>query len=408
MRVSMTPSLCREPLPSPGIVGEAAMWRRYLHQYPELAYREHRTADFIAAKLQEFGLLVHRGLGGTGVIGTLKRGTGTRVIGIRADMDALPLIEQSGVAHESTQSGVAHACGHDGHIAMALAAARACAAMPELDGTIHFIFQPAEECEGGAKRMLAEGLFRLFPCDMVFALHNWPTLPVGSCVVQEGALMAAMATFKIRFLGQGCHGAMPHEGVDPIAAAAHLVSALQTVVSRNVDPREMAVLSVTQVHAGDAWNIIPDSAEICGTTRWFEDKVGDLLERRVAELARATAAAFNCTAGIAYERRYDATVNHRSAVNILRQVAVTLLPGLRYPETKPSMAAEDFGAMLQAVPGCYVLLGAARVGENPMLHSPRFDFNDEVLPLGIALWVSLVRTVLSSPGSAASVSPAGK
>ena len=380
---------------SVNILNQAVSWRRHLHQHPELAYQERQTADFVAAQLTQFGLSIHRGLAGTGVVGTLTRGTSRRAIGIRADMDALPIQEQSGVPHASTAPSVMHACGHDGHVAMLLTAAAFCAQDSNLDGTVHFIFQPAEENEGGGRRMVEEGLFRLFPCDTVYALHNWPALPLGTCVAREGAMLAAFATFEIVVSGRGCHGALPHEGTDCVLAACQLVSALHTIVSRNIDPRQAAVLSITQINAGDTWNTIPNSVTIRGTTRWFDGQVGDTLERRLTELANAIAGAFGCHARVHYERRSPATINDSDAAAVIR--AVVANPGLNLTmvDIEPSTGSEDFAFMLQEVPGCYLLLGAGRSGDNPALHSSHYDFNDEVLPLGAGLWVQLVRQTLT-------------
>jgi hippurate hydrolase len=375
------------------VLAEAVSWRRHLHQHPELAFGERQTADFVAAQLERFGLKVHRGLAGTGVIGTLTRGTSRRSIGIRADMDALPIGEESGAAHVSRVPGVMHACGHDGHTAIALAAARICASLPGLDGTVHFIFQPAEESEGGGRRMVEEGLFESFPCDSVYALHNWPALPVGTCVARDGPMMAAFGTFEIAIRGRGAHAAMPHAGADAILAAAQLVSGLQAIVSRNIDPLQSAVVSVTQIRGGDTWNVLPDECLIRGTTRWYEDTVGERIEERVAQLAHSVAAGFGCTARLKYERRYPATINDPAAAQLVREVARAIR--LHVADAPPTMGGEDFAFMLQAVPGCYLWLGAARAGENPGLHSARYDFNDEALPAGVELWVSLVRRCLA-------------
>jgi hippurate hydrolase len=277
-----------------------------------------------------------------------------------------------------------------------LAAARACSQLTDLDGTVHFIFQPAEENEGGAKRMMEDGLFRLFPCDTIYALHNWPSLPVGSIVVRDGALMAAFAVFEIEVSGRGCHGAMPHEGTDVVVAGCQLISALQTITSRNVDPRQAAVVSVTQIHAGDTWNTIPEKCVIRGTSRWFDYQVGDTLEHRITEISTAVAAALGCEARVRYERRIPATINDAKAAALIRTVATTPDLNLTAVDTAPSTGSEDFAFMLQAVPGCYVLLGAAHAIDNPGLHSPLFDFNDAVLPIGAALWVSLIRQYLNS------------
>lgn len=379
---------------SPELLAEAALWRRHLHRHPETAFEEHQTAEFVASRLAKFGLHVHRGLAGTGVVGTLQRGTSTRSIGIRADMDALRIREQGEMPHASSIAGVMHACGHDGHVAMLLAAAGACARLPDLDGTVHFIFQPAEESEGGGQRMVDQGLFRQFPCDEIYALHNWPALPLGSCVALDGPMMAALALFEITLEGRGAHGAMPHEGTDCIVAASQLVSALQSIVSRNVDPLQTAVISVAQIHAGDTWNVIPDACTMRGTTRWFDNDVGDLLERRTLEVSKAVAAACGCTVRVRYKRRCAATVNNPGAAAFVRSVAAQPDLGLRVVSTQPSMASEDFACMLQAVPGCYFWLGTGQTGREHGLHSSRFDFNDDLLPYGVSLWVALVRRAL--------------
>ena len=375
------------------VVAEAVSWRRHLHRHPELAFGERNTAEFVASQLERFGLKVHRGLAGTGVVGTLTWGTARRSIGIRADMDALPIREESGAPHVSSVAGVMHACGHDGHTAIALAAARICSGLADLDGTVHFIFQPAEENEGGGRRMVEEGLFESFPCDRIFALHNWPGLPVGTCVARDGPMMAAFGTFEIVIRGRGAHGAMPHAGTDPIVAAAQMVSALQSIVSRNVDPLRSAVVSVTQIRGGDTWNVLPDECLIRGTTRWYEEETGDRIEERIRQLASSVAAGFGCTARMSYERRYPATINDPGSAKLVREVAGAI--GLSVIDSPPTMGAEDFAYMLQAAPGCYLWLGAARAGENPGLHSARYDFNDEALPAGVELWVSLVRRCLA-------------
>jgi amidohydrolase len=376
------------------IVTEAVSWRHHLHQHPELAFNEHQTSEFITAQLIRFGLVVSRGLAGTGVVGTLSRGTSRRAIGIRADMDALPILEQNSTAHVSCKPGVMHACGHDGHVAIALAAAQICSKLPDLDGTVHFIFQPAEENQGGGRRMVEEGLFRQFPCDRVYALHNWPSLPLGKCVARDGAMMAAMGVFEVEISGRGCHGAMPHEGTDAILAASHLVCALQSIVSRNVDPLSGSVVSVTQFNGGDTWNVIPQACVIRGSTRWFDERVGEILERRINELSHSVATGFGCKAQIRYERRFPATINNPEAASIVRTIAGTAPANLTVVDAGPSMGSEDFAYMLQAVPGCYLWLGTAKSESGPGLHSPHFDFNDDALPLGVGLWVSVVRESL--------------
>lgn len=382
------------PTLSQDVIAEAVAWRRHLHEHPELAYQERQTADFVATQLNRFGLAVHRGLGGTGVVGTLTRGTSRRTIGIRADMDALPIQEETTIPHASTHRGVMHACGHDGHVAIALAAARACASLPGLDGTVHFIFQPAEEGEGGARRMIDDGLFKQFPCDAIYALHNWPALPVGTCAVRDGAVMAASALFEAVISGQGCHGAMPHQGTDPIVAASQLVGALQSIASRNVDPLAAAVVSVTQFHAGEAWGVIPERCVLRGTTRWFKEEVGQLVERRLKELVHSIATAFGCSAELHYKRCYPATINAAAAVKLVRNLVSDTPLGLQLVDADPSMGAEDFAEMLQRVPGCYIWLGGGKPAASQALHSSHYDFNDDALPLGARLWVSLVQRSL--------------
>ncbi len=381
---------------APELLSKAVSWRHDLHRHPELAFQESRTSDLVAALLSQFGLRVHRGLAGTGVVGTLTRGSSRRTIAIRADMDALALQEHSGVEYSSSIPGVMHACGHDGHVAIALAAAATCARLSDLDGTVHFIFQPAEESEGGARRMVEEGLFKTFPCDAVYALHNWPQLPLGSCVAADGAMMAALAIFELEIVGRGGHGAMPHLGSDSLLAGCELVSALQSIVSRNVDPQGCAVVSATQIHAGETWNVIPDRCVIRGTTRWFDAAVGDLLERRVAELTKSIATAFGCDASVRYERRFPATINDPATARFVRQVASSSPCNLTVAAPGPSMTSEDFAFMLQAAPGCYLWLGAGKNDNGHGLHSSRYDFNDDLIPLGASLWTSLVRTSLAA------------
>lgn len=373
------------------LIEQAVAWRRDIHAHPELAYNERRTAELVATQLVSFGLKVHRGLGGTGVVGTLSRGTSRRSIAIRADMDALAMEEQSGATYASNTRGVMHACGHDGHVAIALAAARVCAGLPDLDGTVHFVFQPAEEGSAGARKMVEDGLFRLFPVDAVYALHNWPGLQLGACVARDGAMMAANAVFEVLVRGRGAHAAMPHLGRDPVLAACHLVTALHTIVSRSIDPLQSCVVSAAQIRAGEAHNVIPESCFVRGSVRWYDDRVGDLIEGRFADMVRSIPAGFGCEGTLRYERRYPATINAPSAAARVRGI-VQRLPRLSLVDAEPSMASEDFAFMLQAVPGCYLWLGA---GSEHGLHSPFYDFNDELIPLGAALWVSLIGETLA-------------
>ncbi|MEN5278279.1 M20 aminoacylase family protein [Brucella sp. TWI432] len=375
-------------------IAEATAWRHDLHRHPELAFEENRTSTFIAEKLRLWGYDVRTGYAKTGVIGSLKRGSSPRAIGIRADMDALPIVEKSGVAYVSETSGKMHACGHDGHVTMALAAAKAVSKL-DFDGTVHFIFQPAEENEGGGREMVQEGLFRDFPVDAVYGMHNWPALDVGTCVARDDAMMAAFGTFEIELKGKGAHGAMPHEGADPVVAAAQLVTALQTIASRNVSPLESAVVSVTQMHGGDAWNVIPETMIIRGTTRWFLPEVGQIIARRMQNLSASVAEAFGCTARVDYEERYPSTINTAENARKIRALAAAPDLGLNVLDAAPSMAAEDFAFMLQEKPGCYFWLGSRRDGSNPGLHSPYYDFNDALLPIGANFWIKLVASELA-------------
>ena len=375
-------------------IAEATAWRHDLHRHPELAFEENRTSTFIAEKLRLWGYDVRTGYAKTGVIGSLKRGSSPRAIGIRADMDALPIVEKSGVAYVSETSGKMHACGHDGHVTMALAAAKAVSKL-DFDGTVHFIFQPAEENEGGGREMVQEGLFRDFPVDEVYGMHNWPALDVGTCVARDDAMMAAFGTFEIELKGKGAHGAMPHEGADPVVAAAQLVTALQTIASRNVSPLESAVVSVTQMHGGDAWNVIPETMIIRGTTRWFLPEVGQIIARRMQNLSASVAEAFGCTARVDYEERYPSTINTAENARKIRALAAAPDLGLNVLDVAPSMAAEDFAFMLQEKPGCYFWLGSRRDGSNPGLHSPYYDFNDALLPIGANFWIKLVASELA-------------
>jgi amidohydrolase len=309
-------------------------------------------------------------------------------------MDALPIEEKSGVPHASSAAGVMHACGHDGHVAMALAAAKACVQLPDIDGTVHFVFQPAEESEGGAKRMIDDGLFRIFPCQAIYALHNWPALPLGTCVARDGAMMAAFGVFEIEVTGTGCHGAMPHQGSDVLLTASHIVSALQSVVSRNIDPMKSGVVSVTQIHGGSTWNVIPGSCTVLGTTRCFDEQVGYLIALRVEEIAKTIAAGFRCEANVRYQLRAPVTINDPAEAGKIRDIANAPPLNLDVVDGIPSMGSEDFAHMLMEVPGCYVWLGSARAERNHPLHSPYFDFNDALTPIGAGLWVSLIRESL--------------
>ncbi|HEY2942924.1 MAG TPA: M20 aminoacylase family protein [Vicinamibacteria bacterium] len=373
-------------------------WRRDLHAHPETAFREQRTSDVVAGLLSAFGMEVHRGLAGTGVVGTLRSDGGPRAIALRADMDGLPMDEANDVPYRSQVPGAMHACGHDGHMAMLLGAARELAESGRFDGTVHFIFQPAEENEGGGRVMVEEGLFDRFPVDAVFGLHNWPGLPAGHLGVRPGPVMAAFDVFEVRLRGRGAHGAMPHLAVDPVVAAAEMIGAFQTIVSRNVSPVEAAVVSVTQVQGGDTWNVIPEEARLRGSTRYFRPDVGRIVEDGIRRIAPGVAGAFGATVEVDYQHRYPATVNEPAATAIAARVAeaVAGAEGLAR-DLPPSLASEDFAFMLQARPGCYVCLGNGPADGGRGLHSPRYDFNDAILPVGAAYWVRLAETILSPP-----------
>lgn len=370
---------------------EMVAWRHHLHQAPELSFRETSTAAFIAARLREFGLQVRTGLGGTGVVGTLRRGAGERAIALRADMDAVCAEESGERPYRSRNPGAAHACGHDGHMSMLLGAARLLSSRRDFDGIVHFIFQPSEENDGGARRMIADGLFREFPVEAVYGLHNWPDLPAGRIAVRPGPVMAGSDRFEITVTGRGCHAAMPHQGVDPILAAAQIVTALQSIVSRSMDPLESAVVSVTQVHAGDIWNVIPDTAVLRGTVRTFAPAVRDLVEARIQAIAASIARAAGANAEAVYTRGYPPTVNSPDEAAIAAAAARRVVgDGNVETEYAPSMAAEDFSDMLEQVPGCYAWLGAHRDDAHRPLHNPSYDFNDAVLCTGAAYWVAIV------------------
>ncbi len=372
--------------------------RRDLHAHPELAFNELRTAELVARELSSYGLEIDRGLARTGVVGILRKGNSRRAMGLRADMDALPLPEKNDFPHRSTKEGCMHACGHDGHTAMLLGAAHYLAEhrdQLDFEGSVYFIFQPAEESEGGAEVMIRDGLFERFPMDAVFGLHNWPGIPVGEMAVMPGPVMAGTCSFEMAVSGQGCHAAMPQQGVDTLVTASQLVLALQTVVARNLHPCESAVVSVTQIHGGEAWNVIPDDAVLRGTIRSFNAATQDLVEGAVLRLCNGIASAFGAQISVRFEHHYPPTVNSAAATEVCRQVASDLFGPERVRQTElPSMGAEDFAYMLRERPGCYVWLGNGPGNGGCTLHNPHYDFNDEILPLGVSYWVRLVEAVL--------------
>ena len=380
--------------------------RRDLHAYPELCFEERRTSDIVANKLTEWGIPVVRDFAVTGVVGMIKNGTSNRTIGLRADMDALPMQETNTFAHASKHQGKMHACGHDGHTAMLLGAAHYLAKHRNFDGTVYLIFQPAEEGGGGAKRMIDEGLFDRYPMEAVFGMHNWPGIGVGTFGVTSGPMMASSNEFEVVITGKGCHAAQPHKGTDPIMIAIQIAQSWQTIITRNKNPIDAGVLSITQIHAGSATNVIPDEARLIGTVRTFTTEVLDLIERRMRDIAVHTAAAFNAEVDFRFKRNYPPLVNHSKetafVVNVLQEIV-----GAENVDAhvEPTMGAEDFAFMLQKKPGCYVFIGNGEGshrdnghGLGPCnLHNPSYDFNDALLPLGATYWVRLAEAYLRTP-----------
>lgn len=373
-------------------------WRRHLHQYPETAFEENGTADFIAEKLIDFGLTVHRGFGGTGVVGILSAGDSAKKIAFRADMDALFIHEQNTFAHKSRHDGKMHACGHDGHSAMLLGAAKYLAENRNFDGTVYFIFQPAEEGRAGAEQMINDGLFELFPANAVFGMHNFPDIPAGHFAVKAGPMMAAFDCFEIILNGQATHAAMPHLGNDVIVAAAQLINNLQTIVSRTVNPADSAVVTITQIHAGNTWNAIPDSVLLRGTFRCFDTNVQTLIADKISHIVNTTCAVFRLDHEIRFNPDnpgYPVTFN-TEAESALALKAATAVAGHENIQTTPvpSMGSEDFAFMLQKKPGCYLWIGNGASVNSCLLHNPHYDFNDEILPVGAAYWVKLAELAL--------------
>ena len=375
---------------------QLAELRRDIHAHPETAFDESRTSDVVARRLAELGLEVHRGLARTGVVGRLSAGSGSRAIALRADMDALPVHERNGFPHRSRIDGKMHACGHDGHIAMLLGAAQYLAQTRRFDGTVYFVFQPAEEGKGGGRVMVEEGLFERFPMEAVFGMHNWPGMPVGSFGILHGPVMAGADEFDITISGRGGHAAMPHQAVDPIAAGAALVQSLQTIVSRTLHPLDAGVVSVTQFHAGDAYNVIPDSAVLRGTARSFKPEVQDAIEASLQRICNGIAAGLNTRIELRYERGYPPTINSAAETEVCRKVAAELVGDDNVlTDLQPTMGAEDFAYMLRVKPGCYVWIGNGPGEGGCTLHSPHYDFNDDVIALGASYWARLVEHILA-------------
>jgi hippurate hydrolase len=378
---------------------EMAGWRHDLHSHPETAFEEHRTAEMVAQLLESFGITIERGVARTGVIGTLVGSRASRrAIALRADMDALPIQEKTGFPYASQHEGRRHACGHDGHTAMLLGAAKYLAETRNFAGTVHFIFQPAEENEGGARLMVEEGVLDRYPVDAVYGMHNWPGLPAGQFAIRAGPMMAAFDIFEIAVAGRGAHAAMPHLGIDPVVAAAQIVTGLQTIASRNIHPLDGAVVSVTQIHGGDTWNVIPDSVVLRGTTRSFDPAVRDALEPALRRIAEGVCAALGAQLTIRYERRYPPTVNTAAEAELAATTAAALVGADKVRrDLLPSMAAEDFAWFLERRPGAYIWIGNGADADQAMLHNPHYDFNDEILALGASYWARLAETVLEKP-----------
>ena len=386
--------------------------RRDIHAHPELCFQEVRTADVVAAKLTEWGIPIHRGMGVTGVVGIVHGrdgGASGRGIGLRADIDALPMQEFNTFAHASSYPGKMHACGHDGHTAMLLAAAQHFAKHRNFDGTVYLIFQPAEEGGGGARVMIEEGLFEQFPMEAVYGMHNWPGMPVGQFAVSSGPVMASSNEFKITIRGKGGHAALPHTGTDPVPLACGMVQAFQTIISRNKKPVDAGVISVTMIHAGEATNVVPDSVELQGTVRTFTTEVTDLIEKRMRQIAEHHCAAHDATCEFEFVRNYPPTVNSAPEAEFARKVMAGIVGEANVLVQEPTMGAEDFAFMLQAKPGAYCFIangdGAHREmghGGGPCtLHNPSYDFNDDLIPLGATYWVKLAEEWLAQPAKAA-------
>ena len=386
-----------------------ATLRRDLHAHPELCFHEQRTADLIAAQLTAWGIPIHRGLGTTGVVAILKNGSSDRAVGLRADMDALPMTEHNTFAHASRHPGKMHACGHDGHTTMLLAAAQHLATHRDYDGTVYLIFQPAEEGGGGAREMIQDGLFERFPMEAIFGVHNWPGIPVGQFAIRNGPCFASSNEFRITIRGKGSHAAMPNLGLDPVPVACQMVQAFQTIITRNKRPIDAGVISVTMIHTGEATNVVPDACEIQGTVRTFTLEVLDLIERRMREVAQHTCAAFGVSCEFEFTRNYPPTINHPAETAFARRVMSDLVGADQVLEFEPTMGAEDFSYYLQAKPGAYFVIGngdgdhragyaGAGHGLGPcMLHNPSYDFNDALIPLGATLWVRMAEQWLAQP-----------
>ncbi len=376
---------------------EMTAWRRDLHANPELSMKEARTSGVVRAKLAEFGVdEIVTGMATHGVVGVIRAGSSERAIGLRADMDALPIHEETGLAHASQNPGVMHACGHDGHTTMLLGAAKYLSETRNFDGTVYLIFQPAEEFEGGANMMVQEGLFNRCPMDKVFGLHNWPEAKAGTFLWRVGPVMAAVGFFDIVVTGLGSHAASPHQGIDPIVVSAHIIGALQTIVSRSIEPIESGVVSIGSISGGDAYNILPERVVMKGTARWYRPEVGDQIETRILRLVKGIAESFGASAEVRFFRHAPATVNDAEATALAMDAATSVAGTEAVREMRaPTMGGEDFAYMLNAKQGAYLMLGGARGINDPLLHHPKYDFNDEILPVGASWWATLVEQQLA-------------
>jgi amidohydrolase len=378
---------------------EMTAWRRDLHTHPELSLQEVRTSGVVQQRLREFGVdEVITGLARTGVVGVIRGrgGDSARAVGLRADMDALPIEEATGLEYASRNPGVMHACGHDGHTAMLLGAAKYLAETRNFDGTVYVIFQPAEENLGGGEIMVREGLFERCPMQQVYGMHNWPAIPAGTFLWREGPIMAAVAGIEITVTGKGAHAAHPDQGIDPIVVAAQIVTALQTIVARAIDPAEAGVVTIGHISGGHTYNVIPETVHMKGTARWFRPSVGDALEAGVRRLAGGIAESFGARAEVAFERAYPATVNDPEATRLTLNAARAVAGEQRVePMRNPTLGGEDFAFMLKAKQGSYIMLGGGRGKDDPMLHHPRYDFNDAILPVGASYWATLAEQLLA-------------
>ncbi|MCP9231390.1 amidohydrolase [Mesorhizobium sp. LMG 17147] len=393
--------------PIAALTPEVIGWRHHIHANPELGFNEYETARFVAEKLRSFGVdEVHEGIGGTGVVGVLRSGGGARAIGLRAELDALPVLEKTGLAYASRKEGVMHACGHDGHTAMLLGAAKLLSQSRTFDGTVTFIFQPAEENEGGSMRMIEDGLFKRFPVEAVYAVHNWPGVRLGTIATRAGAQMAAVDNFELTFEGLGAHAAMPQLGDDPILAAGAFVQAVQRIVSRSVDPQSALVVSLTQIHGGNVGNIVPGKVWLQGTCRFFEPGLSDRCERLIGEIAKGIAAAHSLNARLDYRKGYPPLINTADATAHAVEAAASVVGRENVlTEFSPSLGCEDFAFMIRDAGGCYAWIGAGEVGPGEGLHGDRYVFNDEIVPTVMRYYVNLVEQTLPRAGPSTAVFP---